>query len=326
MSDADEKCRRKAVHRSLREADLPRPSPPNASLNGQREVRHIVSRRPEEQVATTPTESDVLANQEPSQQPSVTVPLDSTLGASSITNDTGSNNQNDCLNQFRLYQPSPQMTKPRKRSRMIQELESHNDDPEKRGPATPMFGLDSPNGGLHLTRGAKKDLAKLAANLTPSPKKNQNLRKLILDQFNPRRSRKVFVNDGSSLGTTAGADSDDGCDEIAWSVVSVQGRSTNNEGPAVNPTNNRLISSEGEDEDEGDSTASLADTSPDIWTPSNESIDGPRVKHYFEPYSETQFAHGRKPRSETTDSGFAKATFSLKAQQDWTAQKSKSPY
>ena len=64
-------------------------------------------------------------------------------------------------------------------------------------PETP-FDFDDDKGRIRMTRNVRKSLDKLAKNQEPSPTKNQNLGRLMLDQFNADRDKKIYFSEVNS--------------------------------------------------------------------------------------------------------------------------------
>ena len=93
----------------------------------------------------------------------------------------------------------PALPKGKRKSNMLRELEAFNDSPE--GDSEPDVEMLEDLKG-HLTRSVRHDLMNLSKNRPLSPRKNLNLRTLMLAEFSgmPKGTKTFYPQDNSNVG------------------------------------------------------------------------------------------------------------------------------
>lgn len=86
----------------------------------------------------------------------------------------------------------------KRKSKIERELEAHNKSPKTESPPEQKFDFDDGMYAVRKTRNVAKNLKKLAKNEELSPPRTQNVRSLMLEQFNPERERKTYYPEGSA--------------------------------------------------------------------------------------------------------------------------------
>ena len=87
---------------------------------------------------------------------------------------------------------------PKRKSKLLRELEAHNESPE---PEPGRHDLKNDWSDLSLTRGARKELEEILNGTPPTPRKNLNVKTLMLEQFSgmEKDTKTFYAEDDSNL-------------------------------------------------------------------------------------------------------------------------------
>ena len=98
----------------------------------------------------------------------------------------------------RTERSSQSVSEPKRKSKLLRELEAHNQSPE---PESGRQDLKNDWGDLGLTRGARKELEEILNGTPPTPRKNLNVKTLMLEQFSGKEkgTKRFYAEDDSNL-------------------------------------------------------------------------------------------------------------------------------
>ena len=104
---------------------------------------------------------------------------------------------------IQLFVRQSETPEARRKSKMLRDLEAHNQspEPESEHAAKILHDLKNDWSDLGLTRGARKDLEDILSGRTPTPKKSLNVKKLMLEEFSGKAkgTKTFYAEDAGNL-------------------------------------------------------------------------------------------------------------------------------